>query len=77
MCHWLLEIQGRSSRFDQYGSGRINKYGRKINNYSPLYVAELNHSVKTGTILISVVNTRRDCIYIIIPVTVIVLEGRG
>ena len=34
--------QGRSSRFDQYGNGRTNNYGRKI-NFSPLSVGELRH----------------------------------
>ena len=34
--------QGRSSRFDQYGNGRTNNYGRKI-NFSRLSVGELRH----------------------------------
>ena len=35
-------LQGHSSRFDQYGNGRTNNYGRKI-NFSPLSVGELHH----------------------------------
>ena len=62
--HVTLAIQGHSCRFDQYGNGRTNNYGRNI-NFSPLSVGELNHSVSTHTILISVVNTRHNPMRII------------
>ena len=60
LMHSCQRVEEKS---DQNGNGWTNNYGRKI-NFSPLSIGELNHTVTTRTILISVENSKRGMILI-------------